>query len=63
MPPPTWIAGASYLPLCRRLCRGYEVKASQKELADVSVEVADHHLDVQGLARWFAERAVPSKAS
>jgi death-on-curing protein len=32
---------------------GYEVGASQKQLADVAVEVADHHLDVDGLARWL----------
>ena len=42
---------------------GYEVRASQKELANVSVEVADHHLDVDGLAQWFRDRATPSGAS
>jgi death-on-curing protein len=41
---------------------GYAVKASQKELADVSVEVADHDLDVVGLAAWLESRAVPSVA-
>ena len=42
---------------------GYRVKASQKELADVSVKVADHHLDVAGLAGWLERRAISSGAS
>ena len=36
---------------------GYEVRASQQQLADVAVDVADHNLDVEGLARWLEEHA------
>jgi death-on-curing protein len=42
---------------------GYEVGGSQKQLADVAVEVADHHLDVDGLARWFEAYAARSGPS
>jgi death-on-curing protein len=42
---------------------GYEVEASHKQLADVAVEVADHHLDVDGLARWLEVYAAQSGPS
>jgi death on curing protein len=42
---------------------GYEVEASQQQLADVAVEVADHHLDVDGLARWLEGHAAQSGPS
>jgi death-on-curing protein len=38
---------------------GYELESGQHELADVAVEVADHHLDVDGLTRWLEEHAQP----
>jgi death-on-curing protein len=38
---------------------GYELESGQHELADVAVEVADHHLDVDSLTRWLEEHAQP----
>jgi death-on-curing protein len=35
----------------------YDLDASQHELADVAVEVADHFLDVNALSRWIEEHA------
>lgn len=34
---------------------GYTLGASQREQADLAVNVADHVLDVDGLSGWFAE--------
>lgn len=36
---------------------GYDLESTQQELADVAVGVADHHLDVDSLARWIEEHA------
>ena len=38
---------------------GYELTASPQELTDVTLEVAEHRLDVDGLARWLEDRAQP----
>ncbi len=32
---------------------GYLLTASQEELTEATLEVANHHLDVQGLAQWL----------
>jgi death on curing protein len=37
--------------------RGYDLEASQQELADAAVEVADHLLDVDALTKWIEEHA------
>ena len=36
---------------------GYDLEASQQELADVAVEVADHFLDVNGLTSWLEKHS------
>ncbi len=36
---------------------GYRLDATQREQTDVAVEVAEHRLDVDSLARWFEENA------
>lgn len=38
---------------------GYLLTATQKELTDVTLKVANHQLDVQGLAQWFEEHSRP----
>lgn len=38
---------------------GYVLEASQQELADVAVQVANHLLDVEALSRWIEEHASP----
>ncbi len=36
---------------------GYELTASPQELTDITLEVAEHKLDVDGLTRWLEEHA------
>jgi death-on-curing protein len=36
---------------------GYDLEASQRELTDVAIEVADHLLEVDDLSRWLEERS------
>jgi death-on-curing protein len=38
---------------------GYELTPSPQELTDITLEVAEHRLDVDGLARWLEEHARP----
>ncbi len=38
---------------------GYELTPSPQELTDITLEVAEHRLDVDGLARWLEEHAQP----
>ncbi len=38
---------------------GYDLEAPQREQSDVAVAVAEHRLDVDGLARWLEEHARP----
>lgn len=37
---------------------GYDLDLSEPESVDVTVEVAEHRLDLEGLARWLEEHAV-----
>lgn len=41
---------------------GYRLDATQREQTDVAVEVAEHRLDVEGLARWLEGNARPNSA-
>lgn len=34
---------------------GYRLTPSPEELTDITLEVAEHRLDVDGLARWLEE--------
>jgi death on curing protein len=36
---------------------GYDLTAPQREQSDVAVAVAEHHLDVDALARWLEEHS------
>ena len=38
---------------------GYELTPSPQELTDVTLDVAEHRLDVDDLARWLEEHASP----
>jgi death-on-curing protein len=38
---------------------GYEVQATQKELEDFGVDVAQGALDLEQIARWFEEHSEP----
>lgn len=38
---------------------GYELTPSPSELTAITLEVAEHRLDVDGLARWFEEHTRP----
>ena len=42
---------------------GYELTPSPQELTDVTLEVAEHRLDVDGLAQWLEEHARPKGRS
>ena len=37
---------------------GYDLEFPEEESVDVTVEVAEHRLDVDGLARWLEDHAV-----
>ena len=39
---------------------GYSLNAPQPEQTDLAIEVAEHRLDVNGLAQWLEEHARPS---
>jgi death-on-curing protein len=38
---------------------GYVLPPSQQELSDITVDVAEHRLDVERLAHWLEEHAEP----
>ncbi len=38
---------------------GYELTPSPQELTDITLEVAEHRLDVDGLATWLEEHVRP----
>ncbi len=37
---------------------GYTLLASQREEIDIAVKVAEHQLDVDGLAKWLKENSL-----
>lgn len=42
---------------------GYELTPSPEELTNITLEVAEHRLDVDGLAQWLEEHARPRRGA
>ncbi len=42
---------------------GYELTPPPQELTNITLDVAEHHLDVDGLAQWLEEQTLPNEKS